>query len=91
MLAVSLGSLLGYHGFLVARNRTTLEVFKPAVFAQGPDRNGFDLGCKKNVRDTLGKNPATWLLPVGTPLGDGVRFQVRDFERSYNDMELGMQ
>lgn len=90
MFTVSLCCLLGYHCFLVARNRTTLEVFKPAVFGCGPDRNGFDLGYHENVKEALGHDtPFLWLFPVGTPRGDGVTFKIRHCRRSYHHMELG--
>lgn len=74
MFSVSLLSLFGYHCFLVAHNRTTLETFRAPVFPGGPDKHGFDIGKYNNFKQVFGANPKTWFTPIYTSLGDGIDF-----------------
>ncbi|CAK5091460.1 unnamed protein product [Meloidogyne enterolobii] len=66
MFAISLGCLFGYHLFLTGKNRSTVESFRPPVFAYGPDRNGFNLGVKMNFADIFGSEKFKWFLPIFT-------------------------
>lgn len=80
MFAVSLACLFFYHLYLTAKNQTTigesllvghllrsdLESFRPPVFSYGPDKNGYNLGARRNYREVFGKNPWLWLIPVST-------------------------
>ncbi len=50
MFSVSLASLFGYHVYLVSRNMTTLEAFRPPVFRHGPDKFAFHLGKISNFQ-----------------------------------------
>ncbi|XP_017770003.1 PREDICTED: palmitoyltransferase ZDHHC15 isoform X4 [Nicrophorus vespilloides] len=84
MFAISLASLFFYHIYLVSVNRTTLEAFRSPVFYHGPDRDGFNLGRRKNFMQVFGENPKLWLVPVFTTLGDGTAFDKRP---STEDME----
>ncbi|KAI8868721.1 zf-DHHC-domain-containing protein [Ramicandelaber brevisporus] len=71
----------GYHIYLVLTNSTTLEsqfdnYYDPAAVGADygndvPYRNLFDLGRKKNFMQMFGRNPALWLIPVKSALGDG--------------------
>ncbi|XP_078254120.1 palmitoyltransferase ZDHHC2 [Rhinoraja longicauda] len=74
MFSISLSSLFGYHCWLVSKNRSTLEAFRAPVFRQGPDKNGFSLGCIKNMKQIFGDEKRYWLLPVFTSLSDGCSF-----------------
>ena len=64
MFCVSLASLFGYHVYLVSRNMTTLEAFRPPVFRHGPDKKAFHLGRSSNFQEVFGDNKWLWLLPV---------------------------
>lgn len=65
MFAISLVSLFGYHIYLVALNRTTLEAFRTPVFRiGGPDKNGFNLGRYNNIQEVFGDNKRLWFLPI---------------------------
>ncbi|XP_063832404.1 palmitoyltransferase ZDHHC15B isoform X1 [Ostrinia nubilalis] len=77
MFAISLGSLFGYHCYLVANNRTTLEAFRAPMFRGGADKNGFSIGAYNNFKEVFGNNPNLWMIPVFTSLGDGCEFPVR--------------
>ncbi|CAF4880273.1 unnamed protein product [Pieris macdunnoughi] len=77
MFAVSLGSLFGYHCYLVSHNRTTLEAFRAPMFRGGADKNGFSIGAFKNFKEVFGNSPNLWFLPVFTSLGDGCEYPVR--------------
>uniref|UniRef100_A0A3B3QU24 Palmitoyltransferase n=1 Tax=Paramormyrops kingsleyae TaxID=1676925 RepID=A0A3B3QU24_9TELE len=74
MFSVSLSSLLGYHCWLVCRNRSTLEAFRPPVFQHGPNKNGFSLGVRKNICQVFGDERRYWPLPIFSSLGDGCSF-----------------
>ncbi|KAF3840895.1 hypothetical protein F7725_006757 [Dissostichus mawsoni] len=68
---VSVLSLLGYHLWLVGKNRTTIEAFRAPVFANGPDKNGFSLGFKRNAAEVFGDQGKYWMFPVSSNLADG--------------------
>ncbi|CAH2229201.1 jg1868 [Pararge aegeria aegeria] len=77
MFAISLGSLFGYHCYLVAHNRTTLEAFRAPMFRGGADKNGFSMGAFSNFKEVFGVSPNLWIVPVFTSAGDGCDFPVR--------------
>ncbi|KAI5644892.1 DHHC palmitoyltransferase domain-containing protein [Phthorimaea operculella] len=77
MFGISLGSLFGYHCYLVVNNRTTLEAFRAPMFRNGSDKNGFSIGCFNNFKEVFGNRPGLWLVPVFSSLGDGCTFPVR--------------
>uniref|UniRef100_A0A4W6CW02 Palmitoyltransferase n=1 Tax=Lates calcarifer TaxID=8187 RepID=A0A4W6CW02_LATCA len=74
---ISILSLLGYHLWLVGKNRTTIEAFRAPVFANGPDKNGFSLGFSRNVAEVFGDQAKYWFFPVFSSLGDGHSFVTR--------------
>ncbi|KAJ0004482.1 hypothetical protein NQD34_010696 [Periophthalmus magnuspinnatus] len=74
---ISIISLLSYHLWLVAKNRTTIEAFRAPVFTNGPDKNGFSLGFKRNVAEVFGDQAKYWFFPVFSSLGDGHSFVTR--------------
>lgn len=89
MFALSLMGLLGYHLFLISRNRSTLETFRIPLFNRyGPDKNGFNLGARRNFREIFGDQPHLWLLPIWSTRGDGVSFGTRNsmHRATYNTM-----
>lgn len=86
MFAISLMSLFGYHCFLVSRNRSTLEAFQTPIFAGGPDKNGFNLGCRRNFLEIFGDDRHLWLLPKFTSHGNGLTFPVRTVDEDYDNL-----
>uniref|UniRef100_A0AAY5KGI2 Palmitoyltransferase n=1 Tax=Esox lucius TaxID=8010 RepID=A0AAY5KGI2_ESOLU len=82
MFFVSLMFLFGYHCWLVAKNRSTLEAFSAPVFTTGPDRNGFNMGIKRNLQQVFGEDKRLWFIPVCTSQGDGHYFPVRSLNES---------
>ncbi|XP_037403432.1 palmitoyltransferase ZDHHC20-A isoform X1 [Pygocentrus nattereri] len=77
MFFISIMSLFSYHIWLVAKNRTTIEAFRAPVFRNGPDKNGFTLGFRKNLAQVFGDQKKHWFLPVYSSLGDGYTFPTR--------------
>ncbi|XP_037087244.1 palmitoyltransferase ZDHHC20-B-like [Pollicipes pollicipes] len=90
MFGVSLISLLGYHCYLVLRNQSTLETFRPPIFQSGPDKRGFHMGKFNNFCEVFGDSKARWFLPVFSSLGDGVSFPQRHVDLD-SDGLLGRQ
>ncbi|XP_069468683.1 palmitoyltransferase ZDHHC15 [Ambystoma mexicanum] len=86
MFFVSLLFLFGYHCWLVSRNRSTLEAFSPPIFQNGPDKNGFHLGIRKNLQQVFGTNRRLWFIPVVSSLGDGLSFPMRSLCDSRNPL-----
>ncbi|KAJ8015754.1 hypothetical protein DPEC_G00029430 [Dallia pectoralis] len=82
MFFVSLMFLFGYHCWLVAKNRSTLEAFSAPVFTSGPDRNGFNMGMKRNLQQVFGEDKRLWFIPVCSSQGDGHYFPVRNLNES---------
>ncbi|XP_008425250.1 probable palmitoyltransferase ZDHHC20 [Poecilia reticulata] len=74
---ISIVSLYSYHMWLVGKNRTTVEAFRAPVFANGPDKNGFSLGIKRNMADVFGEEAKYWIFPVFSSQGDGHSFVTR--------------
>ncbi|XP_018616613.2 palmitoyltransferase ZDHHC20-B isoform X2 [Scleropages formosus] len=93
MFCISILSLFSYHLWLVGKNRSTIEAFRAPVFTNGPDKNGFSLGFKKNVTQVFGDQGRLWPLPFFTSLGDGYTFPARlvsaDPERATVILETG--
>uniref|UniRef100_A0AAQ5WY26 Palmitoyltransferase n=2 Tax=Amphiprion ocellaris TaxID=80972 RepID=A0AAQ5WY26_AMPOC len=78
MFFVSLMFLFGYHCWLVAKNRSTLEAFSAPVFVGGPDRNGFNVGIRKNLQQVFGEERRLWFIPVVTSQGNGHYFPLKN-------------
>ncbi|XP_026038530.1 palmitoyltransferase ZDHHC20-like [Astatotilapia calliptera] len=74
---ISIVSLLGYHLWLVGKNRTTIEAFRAPFFTNGPDKNGFSLGFSRNVAEVFGDQAKYWFFPVFSSQGDGHSFVTR--------------
>uniref|UniRef100_A0A4W4F2I8 Palmitoyltransferase n=1 Tax=Electrophorus electricus TaxID=8005 RepID=A0A4W4F2I8_ELEEL len=86
MFFVSLTFLFGYHCWLVAKNRSTLEAFSAPVFQNGPDRDGFNVGFRRNLLQVFGEDKKLWLFPVFTSQGDGHYFPLRTLSESRNPL-----
>ncbi|CAF2502574.1 unnamed protein product [Rotaria sp. Silwood2] len=76
VFGVSVSSLFFYHLFLIEKNRTTVESHRAPVFANVPNKDGFDLGWKQNIQEIFGSNLFQALIPIYTTRGDGVRYQI---------------
>ena len=81
MFAISVSSLFFYHLYLTAKNRTTLgkerrgcwekdlpvlESFRAPMFANGPQREGFNLGSQRNFQEIFGTDFFKAFLPIST-------------------------
>uniref|UniRef100_A0A8C2FMW8 Palmitoyltransferase n=1 Tax=Cyprinus carpio TaxID=7962 RepID=A0A8C2FMW8_CYPCA len=57
--------------------RESTSAFRAPVFRNGPDKNGFTLGFRKNVTQVFGDQKKCWCLPLYSSLGDGYTFPTR--------------
>jgi len=79
VLAGLVTSFLGMHLWLISRGLTTIEFCEKILPKDGRSRmqgvnSMYDIGFFANFRAALGQNVALWLLPIGTPDGDGLSF-----------------
>ncbi|XP_062917099.1 palmitoyltransferase ZDHHC15B isoform X1 [Mobula hypostoma] len=86
MFFLSLMFLLSYHCWLVSLNRSTLEAFSAPIFQHGPDKNGYNLGTRKNLEHVFGPEKKYWLLPIFTSIGDGHFFPMKSQSESHNPL-----
>ncbi|XP_010935718.1 probable protein S-acyltransferase 15 isoform X1 [Elaeis guineensis] len=82
-LSLTIGTLLGWHIYLLTHNMTTIE-YREAVRAMWLARKSgqkyhhrFDLGVYKNLSQILGPNMLKWLCPIALGhLKDGTEFPI---------------
>ncbi|TYJ16069.1 hypothetical protein E1A91_A10G225400v1 [Gossypium mustelinum] len=80
-LSVTLGTLLGWHIYLITHNMTTIEYYEGIRAAWLAKKSGlsyrhpFDISVYKNITLVLGPNTLRWFCPTSTShLKDGVNF-----------------
>ncbi|KAH9703901.1 putative protein S-acyltransferase 15 [Citrus sinensis] len=80
-LCLILGTLLGWHIYLIIHNMTTIEYHEGIRAAWLAKKSGlsyrhpFDVGVYKNISLVLGSNMLTWLCPTAiSHLKDGTSF-----------------
>ncbi|KAJ4720744.1 S-acyltransferase [Melia azedarach] len=81
LLSLTLGTLLGWHVYLIIHNMTTIEYYEGIRAAWLARKSGqsyrhpFDVGVYKNITLVLGPNMLTWLCPTAVShLKDGTSF-----------------
>lgn len=75
LIATGLSISVNYYCCSIFKNRTSQEVHRAPIFKYiGVNKNGFNLGRKRNFQEVFGKKRILWLIPVATSLGDGVTF-----------------
>uniref|UniRef100_A0A673GWZ8 Palmitoyltransferase n=1 Tax=Sinocyclocheilus rhinocerous TaxID=307959 RepID=A0A673GWZ8_9TELE len=71
------------------------EAFSAPVFQNGPDRNGFNVGLSRNLRQVFGEDKKLWFIPceyfpcvvfVCYSQGDGHYFPLRTLRESENPL-----
>jgi len=87
-LVVSLNVFLIFHAGLLWKNMTTIEYCEKSTAKDqdDPDQQGvigmgwsrYDLGPVYNIKASLGENPLLWLLPLSTPMGDGLHYKTNE-------------
>ncbi|PON40291.1 Zinc finger, DHHC-type, palmitoyltransferase [Parasponia andersonii] len=82
-LSLTLGTLLGWHIYLIIHNMTTIEYYEGIRAAWMARKSGqnyrhpFNLGACKNITLVLGPNMLKWLCPTAVShLKDGLTFPV---------------
>ncbi|XP_052199242.1 probable protein S-acyltransferase 15 isoform X2 [Diospyros lotus] len=80
-LSLTLGTLLGWHIYLVIHNMTTIEYYEDIRAAWLARKSGqsyrhpFDVGAYKNITLVFGPNMLKWLCPTAVShLKDGIAF-----------------
>jgi len=83
-ICISVGGLAAFHFYLVATNKTTLEM---AIYGRN---NPFDMGFSNNMNQIFGKNRKLWLLPVDghDRTTDGLEYPIRDDELSAGQVNI---
>ncbi|KAL6987644.1 putative protein S-acyltransferase 16 [Sarracenia purpurea var. burkii] len=80
-LCVALSVLLGWHIYLILRNKTTIEYHEGVRAMWLAEKGGdvyshpYDLGAYENLISALGPNILCWVCPSFRHLGSGIRFQ----------------
>ncbi|KAL3086114.1 hypothetical protein niasHS_009684 [Heterodera schachtii] len=82
LFGLSMGCLFGYHLFLISKNQSTIESFRPPFFAYGEDKNGYNLGFRRNFREVFGADRRKWFLPVFSSPGDGIKYPQKTNQRT---------
>ncbi|XP_050430966.1 palmitoyltransferase ZDHHC20-A-like [Adelges cooleyi] len=82
IFAISLFSLFTYHVYLMSKNCTTVEAVRPPIFTEHNNKNGFNLGCSKNIQEVFGQKKKCWPFPTETSLGNGVNFPLVSSDQS---------
>jgi len=82
LLSSFLVPLFLFHCWLLGRNMTTIEFCEKRQVKVSPSNGAassskYDIGLYQNIASVLGENPFTWLLPIGGPPGDGLRYPER--------------
>ncbi|VDM12046.1 unnamed protein product [Wuchereria bancrofti] len=67
---------LGYTYRLAILHCILEKSFRPPVFIYGIDKNGFNLGIRRNFRQVFGDTYLFWFLPIFSSYGDGVQYPV---------------
>jgi len=74
VFGIGLSFFGGYHVLLVTRNQSTIEATEKMKRLAG-HKNIFNTGSRfKNFQQVFGTNPLLWLLPIRTPVGNGLSY-----------------
>ncbi|KAK9714184.1 hypothetical protein RND81_06G077700 [Saponaria officinalis] len=79
-LTIALSVLLGWHIYLILRNKTTIEYYEGVramwLAQKGGEvyRHPYDLGPFDNLTSVLGPNIFSWICPTLGHIGSGTRF-----------------
>lgn len=71
VLFLTLGTLFGWHIYLLTHNMTTIEYYEGVRATWLARKSGqsyhhpYNLGIYKNITSVLGPNMLTWLCPTG--------------------------
>lgn len=73
--AFALGIFAAFHGYLVYKGRTTIEMYDTVDVVRARQVAEYDLGARANCFSVFGNSPVTWIFPVryGIP-GDGLSY-----------------
>ena len=80
LISLILTPFTGFHLWLVAKNKTTLEYCEKA----SPNIS-YDFGIWHNFSQVFGYNPLFWFVPVQSASGDGLRFDRKSIAVSRSD------
>lgn len=80
-LTVALSILLGWHIYLILRNKTTIEYHEGVRAMWLAEKGGdvyahpYDLGTYENLTAVLGPSILSWVCPTSRHIGSGLRFR----------------
>jgi len=73
-LAVLVTLFFSFHIWLMFKSMSTIEFCEKSMKRTAYDSTGYDRGIWGNLKAVLGEDPLLWLLPVSTPVGDGLSY-----------------
>lgn len=73
--AFALAFFVGFHIYLIAKGRTTIEMYELTDPQRAARVARYNLGISQNFKNTCGTSPACWFFPTRAFIpGDGIRF-----------------
>lgn len=76
--AFALGVFVCFHAYLVAKGRTTIEMYELTDPTRAARVAEFDLGPSRNFRKVFGNVPICWFFPTRAYIeGDGLQYERR--------------
>jgi len=73
-LALLVTLFFSFHIWLMLKSMSTIEFCEKSMKRSAYDASSYDRGLLGNVKAVLGEDPLLWLLPVSTPVGDGLSY-----------------
>jgi len=88
-LGLLVTAFFAFHIWLMTRAMTTIDFCEKALKKSTYDNELYDLGLWGNMKAVLGPNPVLFLLPVSTPVGDGLTYVTESTRLTVDSAQQG--